>query len=144
MHEGGIKSGQIAELLEMPRSTISTVLTKWKVFGCSTTGKPKPRSPKLYDRALRKLGRLINEDRRLNLATLAAAFHVHRNTMRKYIHRLGFGNRIAPRKPYLSVTHRKKRLDFARKYSHWTTEDWKNVIWRDESVFELGKDPRRI
>lgn len=144
LREGGVKSGEIADLLGMPRSTVSTVLTKWKKFGCITTGKPKPRPPKLCDRALRKLGRLINQDRRLTLAALAGKFQVHRHTIRKYIHRLGFGNRVAPRKPYLSIAHRKRRLAFARKYRQWTAEDWKNIIWTDESSFELGKDSRRI
>ena len=75
---------------------------------------------------------------------LAAQFHVHRNTIRTYIRRLGFGNQIARRKPYLTIDHRAKRLAFARKHRHWTEEDWKNVIWTDESSFELGKTSRQI
>lgn len=42
MHEGRVKSGDIADLLGMPRSTVSTVLTRWKKFGIITTGNPKP------------------------------------------------------------------------------------------------------
>lgn len=126
----------------MPRSIVSTVLTKWKKFGCITTG--KPRLPKLCDRALRKLGRLINQDRRLTLVALVGKFQVHRHTIRRYIHGLRFENRVAPRKPYLSPDHRKRRLAFARKYRLWTAEDWKNIIWTNESSFGLWKDSRRI
>jgi len=144
MRESGLKSGRIAELMGMPRSTVSTVLTKWRKFGCISTGKPKPRPSKLSARSLRDLGRLILQDRRLSLAALAGTFGVHRNTIRRHVRLLGFGNRVAARKPYLSVPHRKQRLAFARKYRHWTVEDWKNIIWTDESSFELGKDCRRI
>jgi len=35
-------------------------------------------------------------------------------------------------------------LAFAKKYRHWTESDWKNVIWTDESSFELGKTSQQI
>lgn len=75
---------------------------------------------------------------------LAETFQVRRNTIRKHVRTLGFGNRVVPRKPYLSIAHRNQRLAFACKYRHWTVEDWKNVIWTNECSFELGKDYRRI
>jgi len=49
MQEDGIKCGHINDLMEMPRSTVSIVLTKWKKFGCATTSKPKPKPKKLLD-----------------------------------------------------------------------------------------------
>lgn len=144
LRNAGIKSGRIAELLGMPRSTVSTVLTKWKKFGFNTTQKPKPRPPKLSDRSVRDLARLVQGDRRLNLVSIAESFGVHRNTIRTYMRQLGFGSRVAIRKPFLSFMHRKKRLAFARRYRHWTAEDWSKIIWTDECSFELGKDSRRI
>ena len=41
MHQGGMLSSHIAENLGMPRSTISTVLTKWKLSNCIITKKPE-------------------------------------------------------------------------------------------------------
>lgn len=144
MREGGVKSSDIASLLSMPRSTVSTILTKWRTTGCLKTKKPKPRPSKLSKRALRDLGRLIHGDRHLTLAALAATFGVCRTTIRAYIRKLGFCNRVAARKPFLSVSHRMQRLQFARAYRHWMAEDWKHVIWTDESSFELGKNSRQI
>ena len=115
MQEGGVKSSQIIEFMGMPRSTMSTVLMKWRVLGCMTTQKPKPWPSKLTNRAQRDLGRLIHGDRRLTLAALGETFHVHCNIIRKHIRILGFGNHIAIRKPYLSAAHRTQRLRFARK-----------------------------
>jgi hypothetical protein len=31
------------------------------------------------------------------------------------------------------------RLAFAKKYQHWIAHGWSNVIWTDESSFEMGK-----
>jgi hypothetical protein len=35
-------------------------------------------------------------------------------------------------------------LAFARQYRDWTAEDWKKVVWTDESSFEVGKTFRPI
>ena len=40
---------------------------------------------------------------------------------------------VKKKKPLLSTGYKKKRLAFALKYQHWTVEDWKRVIWSDET-----------
>jgi hypothetical protein len=53
---------------------------------------------------------------------------------------LGFRNCIvAPKKPYLSEKHKLDRLKFACAHESWSFEDWCNVIWSNESSFELVK-----
>jgi len=48
---------------------------------------------------------------------------------------------VKKKKPLLSATHRKRRLAFALKYQHWTVEDWKRVIWSDETkTNRIGSD----
>ena len=45
------------------------------------------------------------------------------------------------KEPLLSPAYRKKRLAFALKHQHWTVEDWKRVIWSDETkINRLGSD----
>ena len=45
------------------------------------------------------------------------------------------------KKLLLSPAHRKKRLAFALKHQHWTVEDWKRVIWSDETkINRMGSD----
>ncbi|MBW0477406.1 hypothetical protein O181_017121 [Austropuccinia psidii MF-1] len=60
-------------------------------------------------------------------------------TVCKAIHELGKHSCIAVKKPYLTENHMACRLRFARDHQHWTVNDWRAVIWTDESVFELGK-----
>lgn len=48
------------------------------------------------------------------------------------------------KKPYLSKKHRRARLAFALKYQEWTVEDWKRVIWSDETkINRFGSDGKQ-
>lgn len=49
-------------------------------------------------------------------------------------------------KPNLIPEMKEARLVFAIKYKDWTLEDWKRVIWTDETNVVLGqqKDTHRI
>ena len=42
------------------------------------------------------------------------------------------------RKPGLTKAMKKGLLEFCKKQEHWTLEDWKNVIWSDETSVLLG------
>jgi hypothetical protein len=51
---------------------------------------------------------------------------------------------VKKKKPYLSKAHRKARLAFALKYKEWTIEDWKRVIWSDETkINRFGSDGKK-
>ena len=41
------------------------------------------------------------------------------------------------RKSIVSEKNRQKRLAFAREHVHWDLDQWKSVIWSDESPFTL-------
>jgi len=46
------------------------------------------------------------------------------------------GNSVAKKKkkkPALTATHRRNRLRWAIEHRHWTVENWKSVIWSDET-----------
>jgi transposase len=143
MPEKILKCKDIADVLQMPRSTVSTVLTKYRLTGTIQTESAGHPKPKLIACALRELARLVRDDRHQTLTMFVDRFHVHRNTIRTYIRKLGFRKRIARQKPNLTIAHKAKRLAFAKEHRHWTENDRKNVIWTDESSFELGKMSRQ-
>jgi hypothetical protein len=43
----------------------------------------------------------------------------------------------AKKKPFISDKNKKKRLDWAKSHSEWSLNDWRRVIWSDESPFML-------
>ena len=49
------------------------------------------------------------------------------------------------RNPFISEKNRKTRLRFVRKHKNWNVNDWKKVLWLDESMFTLqSKLPKRL
>src|SRR3984957_13248717 len=48
------------------------------------------------------------------------------------------------KKPFLSKRHKKERMDFALAHQDWTVEDWKKVVWSDETkINRLRSDGRK-
>ena len=46
--------------------------------------------------------------------------------------------------PLFSAHYKKARMDFAVSHQHWTVEDWKWVIWSDETKLNhIGLDGKR-
>jgi len=54
----------------------------------------------------------------------------------------GLGSYIAAEKPGLSKEQLASRLQWAVWYKDWTVDDWKKVIWSDESSMWIGVNPR--
>ena len=107
MRKVGMKCKDIAEVFNAPCSTISTILSHWKVHGSveslkSQCGRPK----KLFERDIWVLCRAISSNRRHTLVELANLVSVFRTTVQFYLRELGFRNCIAPTKPYLNVKHK--------------------------------------
>jgi transposase len=58
-------------------------------------------------------------------------------TVLRILHKAGFRKTKPTRKPGLTQKMRKERLDWCLERQHWTLEDWKKVIWTDESSVVL-------
>src|SRR5713101_5962389 len=65
-------------------------------------------------------------------------------TVRNVLKKQSFKAVTKKKKPLLSAMHRKKCLAFALKYKEWTVEDWKRVIWSDETkINRIGSDGKQ-
>lgn len=62
------------------------------------------------------------------------------DTIHRRLKEAGLQNRVAARKPCLTDQQRRQRLEFAQAHEHWTTEDWAQVIFTDESTFTTRHD----
>jgi len=64
-------------------------------------------------------------------------------TTRNHLRKTGLKAVVKAKKPLLTKRHRKERLDFALAHQDWTVEDWKTVVWSDETkINRLGSDGR--
>ena len=57
--------------------------------------------------------------------------------MRRRLLEEGFVSRYSAKKPFLTLKMKKKRLQWAKEHKNWTLDDWKSVIFSDESKFNL-------
>ena len=63
------------------------------------------------------------------------------DTIRRMLRSQGLRGRSRKKKPLLSAANKKKRLLFAKKYQSWTPEDWRKVIFTDETrIKRFGSD----
>ena len=51
---------------------------------------------------------------------------------------------VKRKRPLLNKHHRRERLNFALAHLNWTVDDWKIVVWSDETnINRLGSDGRK-
>lgn len=146
MRKAGIRGAQIARALGHPQSTVYTVLKNHAERGTVESPKSPGRPPKFSGRDKRSLKRLLTQDRCRPLADITdlMATNASTSTIRVAAHDMGFNARVAARQPFLNDRHVAKRLEFERAHKNWTLEDWRRVIWTDESSFKVGKNSRQI
>lgn len=124
-------------------STISRIVSRYREQGDINrevgSGRPRKTTPR-QDREIRKQVKVhplktavevtdyVNEHLEVNVG-------VH--TVRRRLRESELYARRPAKKPYISSINRKKRLDFAKRHMHWTSEQWAKVLWSDESKFNL-------
>jgi hypothetical protein len=76
-----------------------------------------------------------------SVATLTTEFqtasgsNVSTITVRRDLHEMGFHGRAAAQKPKIIMHNDKSWLEWCKARRHWTLEQWKCVLWSDESRF---------
>jgi transposase len=144
MHDQKYSGPQIANALDLPRSTVYRVIKdRERHQERIQTGSKRPgRKPKLSRRAERALIRHVNQNPKDTLQALSSpsksGHQLHINTVRKYLAKNELHCFKPRRKPFLSAKHMQDRLKWAKEHLNWTLSDWRCAIFSDESTFELG------
>ncbi len=89
---------------------------------------------------------IIEKDRRITIPQIISFWPVKisRSTIRRMLHKLGLRSCIPRKKPNLSIKQMKSRLQWAIERKNWGIEDWKKVIWTDESSVEIGENSAQV
>lgn len=142
----GLPSRQIASRVGVSRSTIDRLRSTVR----PTINKHKGGRPSMLsvvDR--RRVTRMVTS----GVSTTAAQasrelrqsteINVSAQTVRRILKSSGLKAVVKKKKPQLLAHHMRARLDFAKRYRNWTSDDWKRVIWSDETkINRLGSDGR--
>lgn len=64
-------------------------------------------------------------------------------TVRNALKQSDFQSVVKKKRPLLKKAHRQERLKFARYHENWTVEDFKRILWSDETkINRIGSDGR--
>lgn len=68
------------------------------------------------------------------LVQKAEGVSVHKSTIWRIMNQEGLKGYKQQRKPDLTKTQRQNRFNFAKEHLNWTVEDWKRVMFSDETI----------
>ena len=139
----GMTWREVADSMKISESTILRILRKHRETG-SVLDKPRSGRPrKTTARDDRVIVRMSLADRRLTATDICARlYRLHRirlavRTVRARLLQAGLKSCVAARKPLLTAEHCRRRRAFAAAHHNWTVDHWKQVLWSDESSFQV-------
>ena len=127
-------------------STIRKIILKWDEDNTvknkwSHAGAPR----KVFERDEREIIRETLKDRFSTSLELTRLFNltrpenpISRATTNNILLKNGYKACKLLKKPDISQVNKRKRLDFAKTFKNWKTEEWSGVIFSDESLFRLS------
>ncbi|KAL1915822.1 uncharacterized protein VTP21DRAFT_6210 [Calcarisporiella thermophila] len=135
----GKSSYQIANALDIHFTTAAKIVREEVMRRPDLNRRPAGRPRILSKREERKIVTLMTSGQCKNSTDVRKFFKEEYNreltadTVRRVIQREEVLTRVLPKKPLLSAAHRRRPLEFARKHINWTVEDWKRVMFSDET-----------
>lgn len=150
LHQEGYASREISERLNISKSTVNNTICRYQDRG-ALADRERPGPSRITSQAEDRHLRMISKrNRRKTAPEIAAEFNRGRpqnisvSTVKRRLQEGNLHGRVAVSKPLLRRGNRLKRLQWAREHREWTLEHWQNVLWTDESKFEVFGQRRRV
>lgn len=144
----GQPRGIVCEELGISRTQLYVWVSRAST-GSNLTNKPgRGRKSRLHPVVKRVIAMAVNKrnqtTRKLAFRLSRSGYFTSKSTVHRYFRKnLGFYPYKLKRKPKLTEKQHEDREKFAKKHEKWTENEWKNVLWSDESFFELNHPPNR-
>lgn len=149
LHKDGKSFREIAKIINRNHNTVKKIIDKYK-----NTGKLQnidhPRRPRrLNETQIRSIVRTVKANPfesafqiAKNISNLSGV-SVSSSTVRRTLHDNGMYGRVPRKKPFISKKNKRLRLEYANKHQNESISFWNNVLFSDESKFEIfGKKNR--
>lgn len=148
--DAGYSQRRIARMIGVPRTTVRDAIRRYQETGSYTRRPGQGRRRCTSTRDDRFIVSNVLRNRFCTAFEVRSRLFEVRNvsvserTIRRRLVERDLRNFRPARAPQLLPQHRTARLDFAREYCDWTMEQWKNVLFSDESRIALsGPDGRQ-
>ena len=140
---------ELSRMLNSPRTTITSVLSKCRRTGTVETLTRSGRKRSFTNRDRNVLKRLVKSNRRLTLQDITAKLNecktniFSQKTVQRVFYSEGYKRRLAKKKMVVREANRKNRVKWCKERRGRTVDNhWKKVIFSDESQIVLGTNNR--
>ncbi|KAJ4441324.1 hypothetical protein ANN_11179 [Periplaneta americana] len=147
--EAGQTQTEVSRALNLTQSVISRLWRRFEDTGdvrrMPVQGRPWVTTPQ-EDRYLTltaQRNRMTPERQLTSELAAASGVRVSKQTVYRRLRAGGFCARRPAVCVQLTRIHIRNRLQWSRQHQHWTLDEWRNVLFTDESRFSLTNDPRR-
>jgi len=141
MHGQGISNRKIGEAMGRSHGAVARTIKAWEQNERLERSSGSGRKRKTSAADDRGILREVRKDRfvsTFDILALAPYQHLSASTISRRIRESGeFDSYWAAHKPFISPTNRAKRLQWCRARQHWSVDEWRKVLWTDESPFVL-------
>ncbi|CAI9604535.1 unnamed protein product, partial [Staurois parvus] len=115
----------ISLLLNIPWSTVSGIITKWKQLGTTATQPRSGRPRKMTERGQRMLKCTVCRSRQLSAESMVKDLQTScglqiSTTVHRELHGMGFHGRATASKPYITKCNAKRWMQWCKARHHWT------------------------
>ncbi|XP_067943292.1 uncharacterized protein [Watersipora subatra] len=142
-HQQGNSQREIAKEEYCSKKSVFTTICRWKEPGQVEEMAGRGRKKLATDRVTRRLVRISLVDRHPTSPLLASELkesigtELAPSTVCKSLRDNGLRGCKARRKPLSSSQQKKARLQWAKDHVNWSPEDWRAVLFSDESTFTV-------
>ena len=146
MIEAGMKQKRVAEAVGVGLRTLEYWWANYKKTG-SIEKKKRTGRPRILARIekiviSKSVGKKRQSCRKLSKRMQAKNLQGSEDTINRFLRKdLGVKPFHRRKMPKLTEKHVKDRLSFCKKVKNWTMDQWKQVVFSDESPFELYHPP---
>ena len=135
LRRNGMTESEVSERLQIPKSTINSVFTKWKTHHTVENLKKPGRPKEITEEEEKMVIEAVEEDPTMSLSKIQGSIlpSFSKPTIHRVLNGYGFESFTIPEKWALTPEHKKLRLEWALKYKDMPDFFWKSVIFTDES-----------
>jgi transposase len=143
---GNLSLNDIAEMYNRRKSTIKRVVDLFMEDDQCARRKGSGRPRKMNDGDLRQVVLAVKRERYITCSRIKRELRLEvsaRTVNRRLTETKEIYSAWTQAKPWISKDNRVRRVQWCKDHLEWTLEDWKSVLWSDESPFELRNGMRK-
>lgn len=140
---------EIGNITNRPHTTVQNVIKRYKETSQIENKYRKSPNKIFTESDERWIIRKVQADPKISAPKLANKVekYLHKSvspqTIRNVLKKNGLNGRVARKKPFVSKINRKKRLDYVKTHLNKNFDFWKQVLFTDESKYNIfGSDGR--